>query len=266
MVAFVLAALVGVEPGSAQDPPLARRDFIHSPTSEYKKYEMSGFIVMASPTVVRDRKACDQALGLLYTKLAEIKRIVPRAAYEKIKGTKVWVERDNPENTGAVYHPSAAWLQQNGYNTDKEKGVEIGNIRNFVSWVETTQPMMVLHEVAHAYHDQVLSYKNPVVSAAFQAAVKSEQYELVQFVSGGKKRHYGLNNDKEFFAEASEAYFGCNDFYPFDRHQLSTFDRPTYEMLVGVWGLPSGESRTVGTSATAEVLKGMGRTKTTGAR
>ena len=30
-------------------------------------------------------------------------------------------------------------------------------------------------------------------------------------------RHYALTNHKEFFAEMSEAYFGMNDFFPFNR-------------------------------------------------
>lgn len=240
-----------------QDP--APRPFVHSKTSEYKRYEMSGFVVLASPAAVNDRKACDEALGMLYVKLAEVRRILPRAAYEKLKGTKVWVERDNPELIGAAYHPSAEWLRMNGFNKDKEKGVEIGNIRNFVSWNQTTQPMMVVHELAHAYHHQVLGFDNKRVDGMFQSALAAKTYEKVSFVSGGERRHYALENAKEFFAEASEAYFGCNDFFPFDRRQLAAFDKETYAMLAETWGLQAGESKEIGSSATPEVLKGLGR-------
>jgi hypothetical protein len=248
--ALVALAVVGQE-----------RTFVHSSTSEYKTYEMSGFTVLASPAAVSDRKACDQALGLLSNKLVEIKRILPHAAYEKLKGVKIWVERDNPDNLGAVYHPSKEWLKQHGYNTDKEKCVELGNIRNFVSWSQTTQPLMVLHELAHAYHHQVLGYDDKDVKARFDAAVASGAYDNVMFVSGGTKKAYALTNEKEFFAEVSESYFGCNDFYPFDRRQLASFDKPTYEMLVAAWGLPAGEARELGSSATDEVLRSLGRSR-----
>jgi hypothetical protein len=50
-----------------------------------------------------------------------------------------------------------------------------------------------------------------------------------------------------------------NDFYPFDRWQLIKHDRPMYEVLVAAWGLPSGQSKVIGSSATTEVLKGVGR-------
>lgn len=253
MFGLVLLAMLGVHqtPGSST--------FVHSKTSEYKQYEMSGFNVLASPAVVKDRKACDEALGLLYTRLAEAKRILPRAAYEKLKGIKVWVERDNPDNAGAVYHPSAEWLRMHGYNTDKERSVEIGNIRNFVVWNQATQPMMLIHELAHAYHHQVLGYGEKSIEAAFHASVDAKLYEDVPFVSGGRKRHYALENSKEYFAEASEAYFGCNDFFPFDRKQLASYDKATYALMVESWGMPSGESKDLGTSATPDVLKSLGR-------
>ncbi len=32
---------------------------------------------------------------------------------------------------------------------------------------------------------------------------------------GPTREHYALTDEKEFFAEMTEAYFGANDFYPF---------------------------------------------------
>ncbi len=235
--------------------------FAHSPTSDYTKLEIAGFTVLASPAVMVDKKAADQALGLLDTKLKEIKRIVPGAAFDKLVGVKIWVERDNPDNKGAVYHPSAGWLKDHGYNLDKEKSVEIGNIRNFVDWATRTQPMMILHELAHAYHHQFVGHGEVKVRTAFESATKSGAYDKVMFVSGGEKKAYAMTNVMEYFAESSEAYFGVNDFYPFDRWQLLAVDKSMYEALVSAWGLPRGQSMVVGTSATPEMLKGIGRTR-----
>jgi hypothetical protein len=235
--------------------------FVHSPTAEYKKLQLAGFTVLVSPAVMADARSAEQALGLLETKLREVKRVVPAQALEKIARTQVWVERDNPDVMGAVYHPSAEWLKDHGYNPDKEKGVEIGNIRNFVDWATRTQPMMVLHELAHAYHHQVVGYADKRVRAAFDAATKSGAYDKVLFVSGGEKKAYAMTNVMEYFAESSEAYFGVNDFFPFNRWQLLSTDRPMYEALVAAWGLPRGEAMAVGSSATPEVLRSIGRTR-----
>jgi hypothetical protein len=233
--------------------------FVHSPTTEYTKLELHGFEVLVSPAAMADKKAADAALAMLETKLAEVRRIVPASALEKLAAVKVWVERDNPENRGAVYHPSSEWLRQHGYNTDKARCIEIGNVRNFVDWATKVQPMMVLHELAHAYHHQVVSYDDERVKSAFKGAVEKKSYEKVMFVSGGERRHYALTNVMEYFAESSEAYFGLNDFFPFNRWQLLSHDRPMYEALVATWGLPAGQSMVIGTTATPEVLRGIGR-------
>ena len=221
--------------------------------------KMSGFIVMVSPAAKADLPVVNRALARLNDKLAEIARIVPYKALDELKKVRVWVERDNPDNAGAVYHPDVEWLKEHGYNTDKAHCVEIGNLRNFLDWSERTQPMMILHEMAHAYHYLVLGQDDKDVEAIYDAAVKSGKYDKVPFVSGGERKYYGLNNKFEFFAEASEAYFGYNDFYPFDQKQLLEFDRATYEEMVKAWGFPRGRSTVIGSSATPEVLKGLGR-------
>ena len=43
----------------------------------------------------------------------------------------------------------------------------------------------------------------------------------------------------EFFAEATEAYFGKNDFQPFNKRQLRAFDSKSYRMVERAWGVKS---------------------------
>jgi len=40
----------------------------------------------------------------------------------------------------------------------------------------------------------------------------------------------------EYFAEASESYFGVNDFYPFVRAELKEFDPAAYFLMEEIWG------------------------------
>ena len=79
------------------------------------------------------------------------------------------------------------------------------------------QPWCVLHELAHAYHDQVLGFDDPRILQAYDRYKKSGHGDSVLLITGQHVRHYALTNHKEFFAEMSEAYFGFNDSFPFNR-------------------------------------------------
>jgi hypothetical protein len=60
---------------------------------------------------------------------------------------------------------------------------------------------------------------------------------MVLHINGRPRRHYALNNDQEYFAEATEAYFGTNDFFPFVRAELEKQDPEMYRLLGEVWGV-----------------------------
>jgi dipeptidyl-peptidase-4 len=96
---------------------------------------------------------------------------------------------------------------------------------------------MVLHELAHGYHHQVLGHDHKELRAAYTNAVASKRYRQVLHVNGRQQRHYALNNDQEYFAEATEAYFGTNDFFPFVRSELKEHDPEMFELLERLWGV-----------------------------
>ena len=123
---------------------------------------------------------------------------------------------------------------KNGYTPDKAKAVDLGSPADFVREMKR-QPFMVLHELAHAYHDRVLGFGHERIRAAYDAAVKGGKYESVLFWDGRKVRHYGLTSPQEYFAEGTEAYFGTNDFYPFVRAELREHDPGLAEVLDAVW-------------------------------
>lgn len=78
--------------------------------------------------------------------------------------------------------------------------------------VAKQQPFLVLHEMSHAYHHQVLGFDHATVRQAFDLAVSGHRYDSVPYVNGGNQRAYALNNHKEYFAELSEACWGKNEF------------------------------------------------------
>jgi hypothetical protein len=213
----------------AQAPPS------YDPTIAYDKRDIAGFTVYVNRRALWFDTETNEALSLLESKLKEIVRLLPRDKLKPLRRVAFWVEWENDVRGAAVYHPSAEWLKEHGYNPDKARGIEISNVRHFVKWCREDQPMMVLHELAHAYHHTVLGYDNTLIQAAYERALRSGLYDSVPYVHGGKKRAYALNNAQEFFAELSEAYFGRNDFFPYTREKLKQYDPDGYRLMETVW-------------------------------
>ncbi|MEQ1822446.1 MAG: hypothetical protein ABL949_08045 [Fimbriimonadaceae bacterium] len=205
------------------------------PTSAYQTRIVRGFEVKIHPNLEADQFLRKEMLNMLNTKLAEIEQLIPEEPLKKLKTTKIWLDKESKSVTAAAYHPSAQWLKEHGFNPDMEKGVELGNAKNVLDWTVLNQPFMVLHELAHAYHHQHLGYSDKSVLKAFAAAKEGGKYAEVEKLPSGRGPHYGLNNEKEFFAETTEAYFGKNDFQPFDRKCLKAFDPGAYEMIEKAW-------------------------------
>ena len=174
------------------------------------------------------------ALQLLAVKLREITNTVPPHACEALRKVPIWLGVDDGHAPCAEYHPSKQWLGEHGFNPDKAKGVEIGNARKFIDW-SRTQPSMILHELAHAYHDQALGFSDARIKQAYEHAKADGIYESVARINAKPQRAYALTDDHEYFAETTEAFFGTNDFYPFIRAELKAHDPEIYELLDEVW-------------------------------
>ena len=240
LLAAGLAAETPKSAPSAPDDkaPAAPEPSAYEPTSAYTIREIEGWKVYVHNRLLGEKKDLGyETLKLLAVHLYDINRMVPRPALDKLHAVPIWVEAGNPKVECMCYHPSRGWLEGHGFNPEKAGAVELGNPVTFFDWTHH-QRAMVLHELTHAYHHQVLGYDNPDIKAAYQAAMKSKSYESVLFYTGIKKRAYACNSDQEYFAELTEAYFSTNDFYPFVRPEIQEFDQAGFKMLKKVWGKP----------------------------
>lgn len=57
-------------------------------------------------------------------------------------------------------------------------------------------------------------------------------------INGQREEHYALTDETEFFAEMSEAYFGMNDYFPFNHAELQEAEPKLLELLENIWGAP----------------------------
>jgi len=179
----------------------------------------------------------ERALKLLTARLLEIELIVPEQPLARLRETPIQLDLQHGNLHSAQYHPSAEWLKANGYDENLAKCVHIPEVDNFLSAYEIhRQPCMILHELAHSYHDRVLGFEEPRIAAAWEAFRDSGKYKSVLTIKGTPREHYGLTNAKEFFAEMTETYFGTNDFYPFVAGELQRDEPKLYDLLREIWG------------------------------
>ena len=228
----LLPYLAGLLVGSAA----LAQDRNYDPQSVYEQQSIHGFTVLLSPQLLAQARAAADVRAELTRQFGEVVEVVPPSAVAALRNVRIWVEWSRRPDAGAEFHISQGWLEKNGYNPAKAGSIEISNSLNFVSWSRAEQPCMVLHELAHAYHFLVLGERHPEIAAAYRQAVESRSYQSVDYYGGGKRRAYALVDEKEYFAELSEAYFCRNDYYPFTRADLQQHDPVGYELLQRLWG------------------------------
>jgi hypothetical protein len=94
---------------------------------------------------------------------------------------------------------------------------------------------VILHELAHAYHDQFLGFDHPEIMVAYQRYRDGGKGDATLLYDGQRVKHYALTDQKEFFAEMTEAFLGSNDFYPFNRAELLDTEPEIYRLLARIW-------------------------------
>lgn len=212
---------------------------------------IEGWRVLISDTLIeQEQAATKEAVELLTKQLQEIVRVVPAKAVVELRKVPLWLSPEYPQiPPRAEYHPNAGWLREHHRDPAMAKGIEFTNIRIFR--LETNRmPNFTLHELAHAYHDRVLpqGFANRDIQAAFERAKREGRYDSVEQRFGDGRsanaRAYALTNPMEYFAEGSEALFSTNDFFPFDREQLTKHDPAFSSLLQKLWGVPKTRNGT----------------------
>ena len=225
-------ALAAAEPSPDASPAKT----VFDPTSAYHEQNIEGWRVLVNEKLLADTNLCERTLKLLAAQLYQIVRAVPPEPLAKLRQIPIWVERSSAQFPCMCYHESRDWLSTHEVNPDKTGAVELANPETFLTWTRD-QPWMVLHELAHGYHQLFLGPDHAGIRRWFEQATAGKTYESVLRINGKRDRHYALNNEKEYFAESTEAFFGTNDFYPFTRAELKEHDPEMFKLLREVWAV-----------------------------
>jgi hypothetical protein len=240
LITLIVPALAAVHSsGNSRSVPTAQADpSPWVPTSHYRSQEIQGWTARINRSFLSEKpELASKTLTLLEHQLYQIARRLPEQAVNRLRRVTIWVEEEGPNTRCMAFHPSADWLREHKVNPDKARSVELANARNFLSWTQE-QPWMLLHELAHAYHFLFIDkgFDNPEIKAAYEQAMKAKRYDCVLRINGKSVKAYAATNAKEYFAEASEAYFGTNDFYPYVQSELRSHDPELFALLKKFWG------------------------------
>ena len=229
----------------AADPPAEAKAELPQPASRSNR-ELEGWTIRVDDRLLGE--APDAALGtralrFLEAKLVEIKAVVPAERLKDLQGVTIVLDLNCGKLGSMQYHPDAGWLKANGFPTDLAKCVHLPRAADVATRRNINeQPWVILHELAHAFHDQKLSFDEPRIKAAQEKFKQSGHGDATLLYNGKRVKHYALTNQMEFFAEMTEAFFGVNDFYPFNRAELQEAEPELFQLLTEIW--TSSEKRT----------------------
>ncbi|MEM9794949.1 MAG: hypothetical protein AAF919_00570 [Pseudomonadota bacterium] len=185
-----------------------------------------------APAYVDDPQARTEAIDELDEQLVEIARVLPPDSLKAVRMVPIWLEYRKSAPRRSVYHRSEGWLEKNGFNPEKARAIEVDH---GIVGRHGSGSLFVLHELAHGYYDIALGRTAPSLDRAYTAAMEAGLYDDVRRASGRRGRAYAATNVSEYFAELSESYFGRNDFQPFDRAELRSFDPAGYAAVRSLW-------------------------------
>lgn len=211
---------------------------INSIRIDHEIRHIEGYTVHVDPSLLEgEHKATgDLALRILGERLHQIALRLPEEPVAKMREVPIYLDRNHPLGN-AHYHPDGGWLERHGYDPIMAKAVHFTGAASLIR--EASSPhstSVVLHELAHAYHDRVLGFDHPGILAGYQAFCDSGQFDQVATFSGAIRPHYGLTDHKEFFAELTETFFVGNGYYPFNHFELYQAHQPSYELIARIWG------------------------------
>lgn len=206
----------------------------YEPTSRYVVKDIEGWQVYVHRDLLtggRQREIGIPALRQLKYGLAKTRQMVQTGPLAKLQKVKIWLEVDSTNGkhgrTSAYqYHPDVDWLVKMDFNPGKVKCVEFGRAGGLAKRSDLKTVEVTMHELAHAYHNQVLGFDNPDILAAHKRGRENGKYPPNDWVIRA--------NHKEFFAGLTTRYFESAQ----RREEIVDRDPVFAKKLEEYWGKP----------------------------
>ena len=246
------------------EPTYREESIIDSTKKVYERIHLQGFQIFYEQNVF---DLHEDLLETLTIDLEEVRRLLPKTAAcaQLVSNTYIYLNTSliygrGEEGYGCCYHATSGqtWLREHGMNELKAGCVELYSASDYLeSRLLWGTGGLVLHELAHAYHDKMCAggFECPVVIDAYQGAMCEGKYDCIpsvhgpqaQLIADGKKlKAYACTDCKEYFAELSVSFLSpvdrdeskseFNKWYPHNRQQLQAHDPMAFDVLSELWG------------------------------
>ncbi len=218
--------------GLARPAPRAAKTY--EPTTSYTVKNLAGWTVRVHNALLPGGEHAEtgaQAMGRLTDGMLRLKTWIPAGPMAKLLKVKIWLELDSTNGpwgrtSGYQYHPGRDWLIDMDFNPEKHKCVEFGNAASLAKRSPDATATVLLHELAHAFHDQAITFQDPDVLAAYKRCVEGDAYP---------PRDWVKSDHKEFFAGVTTRYFGREE----EREAVGKRDSVLEDFLRKTWGKPN---------------------------
>ena len=133
--------------------------------------EIEGWTVHVDPQLLEGEHSENgaRALKMLANHLQRIAILVPEEQLTKLRTIEFWVEYAHPQLGAKQYHPNLKWLTDRGHDPRLAKKIHITHADQLLSRQQMLKhPAVILHELAHAYHDQYLSFNHQRIIDAYE--------------------------------------------------------------------------------------------------
>jgi hypothetical protein len=208
--------------------------------ANHRAFNLQGWkVYVQKELLMPDSSRGEIAVAILDRKLKAASSLYSTKQLRLLQQVPFWINDHDPSDKKVTFLYRPSFRNQNPKAASPQgltHGVEIIGMDAFTSpEMDNDGCSIVIHELAHAYHHQVLGFGNAQIKSAFQNAVRSGKYNQVKNGAGEIVKSYALTNEMEYFAECSEAYFARNDSFPFVREELREFDPEGYQVMM-LWG------------------------------
>jgi len=172
-------------------------------------------------------------LQVLSKKLRDVKALLPPRHYKTLLTVPIWISKNSGEH--AEFYFFERRIYRGEKNPDMLDGIEFQNIDNLLSHFEQS-PMLVIHELAHAFHKIHYETIDQRIMETFDNARWNNLYENLKLGKDlSRYNMYAAHSPFEYFAELTEAYFGVNDYFPHTRKELRKHDPKGFKMIKEIW-------------------------------
>ena len=146
--------------------------------------KLEGWTIKVDPKLLKKehKEFKKEVFKSLANHLQRIKYILPEAKVKDLQKLPIWLDYHYEPLSSMQYHPGATWLRANRHDPRLVKHVHIPRAKALLNrgqWAK--HPYVILHELAHAYHDQVLEsgFKNKPVADSYNEIKKNGSYDKV---------------------------------------------------------------------------------------